>query len=151
MWGIFFSCIFLCLFIKIGKIGKNIALYYYIALRKILLNEIFHSLICRMFVPFLDCLDVNRGQFTFDAEGNDVPTSKYFSRVPHVPTATSGITLGRGYDLKERKKKDVEEHLKDVGIDEKTAKKIAKGVKLKGRNATDFLKVRFIYACKIKK
>jgi hypothetical protein len=137
---------FLCfqIYFKIGKIGKNIAVYYYIALRKILSNEIFHSLICRMFVPFLDCLDVIRGQFTFDAEGNDVPTSKYFSRVPHVPTATSGIILGRGYDLKERKKKDVEEHLKHVGIDEKTAKKIAKGVKLKGRNATDFLKVRFI-------
>ena len=89
---------------------------------------------------FLECLVVIRGQLTFDAEGNDNPVSRFFSRIPRVPTTSSGITLGRGYDLSERKQKDVDKHLKDVGINKKTAEKISNGVKLKGKKATDFLK-----------
>lgn len=50
-------------------------------------------------------LKVPKGQLTFDAEGNDVDTSMYFSRCPHVPNnkgvviGASGITYGRGLDL----------------------------------------------------
>ncbi|MDM5058181.1 pesticin C-terminus-like muramidase [Aeromonas rivipollensis] len=50
-------------------------------------------------------LTVTKGQLTFDAEGNDVDTSMYFSRHPHVPNnrgvviGASGVTYGRGLDL----------------------------------------------------
>jgi len=42
-----------------------------------------------------DKLRVPRGQLTFDAEGLDVP-GRFFSRVLHVPSGASGVTLGRG-------------------------------------------------------
>ncbi len=51
-------------------------------------------------------LTVPKGQLTFDAEGNDVDTSIYFSRKPHIPMqrdgtviGQSGITYGRGLDI----------------------------------------------------
>ncbi|GAA4499118.1 pesticin C-terminus-like muramidase [Pseudaeromonas paramecii] len=50
-------------------------------------------------------LTVPKGQLTFDAEGNDIDTSIYFSRHPHVPNnrgvviGASGVTYGRGLDL----------------------------------------------------
>lgn len=51
-------------------------------------------------------LTVTKGQLTFDAEGNDVDTSIYFSRKPHIPMqrdgtviGQSGITYGRGLDV----------------------------------------------------
>ncbi|WP_181364618.1 pesticin C-terminus-like muramidase [Aeromonas sp. HMWF014] len=51
-------------------------------------------------------LTVPKGQLTFDAEGNDVDTSIYFSRKPHIPMqrdgtviGQSGVTYGRGLDV----------------------------------------------------
>lgn len=37
---------------------------------------------------------------TFDQEGLENPGKKYHSRVPHVPSSSSGVTIGRGYDMK---------------------------------------------------
>src|SRR5690606_34158303 len=51
---------------------------------------------------FGDCLTMSQGQVTFDAEGNDIPGNAYFSRVLHWPGGASGVTIGRGYDMKER-------------------------------------------------
>jgi len=43
---------------------------------------------------------VKKGQVTFDAEGTDIESSKYFSRVIHWPgNALSRVTIGRGYDM----------------------------------------------------
>ncbi|OLS59729.1 hypothetical protein PSEMO_54010 [Pseudomonas putida] len=61
-------------------------------------------------------LKVPHGQLTFDVEGNDIETSKYFSRVVHWPGGASGITIGRGYDMGQRP--DPESDLKMVGIKE---------------------------------
>jgi len=47
-------------------------------------------------------LEVPHGQLTFDAEGNNVPGSPYYSRVAHCPGGISGVTIGRGYDLGHR-------------------------------------------------
>nr|WP_249920609.1 hypothetical protein [Salmonella enterica] len=53
----------------------------------------------------LKWLTVPFGQLTFDAEGNDIGGSIYFSRHPHVPNnrgvviGISGVTLGRGLDF----------------------------------------------------
>ena len=87
-------------------------------------------------------LQVSRGQVTFDSEGNDNQKTKYFSREPHVPSSASGITIGRGYDLKERKQQEVYQDLLDAGIPESTAKKISGGVDLKGKEAKNYLKVK---------
>ena len=50
-------------------------------------------------------LIVPKGQLTFDAEGNDIDSSIYFSRKSHIPNnngiviGNSGVTLGRGLDI----------------------------------------------------
>ncbi|TOD66167.1 hypothetical protein CGJ60_05560 [Vibrio parahaemolyticus] len=50
-------------------------------------------------------LTVPKGQFTFDSEGDDNPSSPYFSRQAHVPNNSgvvvgrSGVTIGRGLDM----------------------------------------------------
>jgi hypothetical protein len=44
---------------------------------------------------------VAKGQATYNSEGNE--GGKYHSRKAHHPTAASGVTIGRGYDLKEKK------------------------------------------------
>ena len=62
-------------------------------------------------------LTVPYGQLTFDAEGNDDPNSRYFSRVAHVPPGGSGVTIGRGYDLGNFTQSKVEEGLVQAGID----------------------------------
>src|SRR5262249_51741927 len=45
-------------------------------------------------------LQVSQGQVTFDAEGNDLVASPYYSRKIIWPgNAESGVTIGRGYDM----------------------------------------------------
>ena len=88
----------------------------------------------------LDPLQVNRGQITFDSEGNDQPGSIYFSRKAHVPSSASGITIGRGYDLKERTQPKVYSDLVGIGIPASIARKFSNGVGLKGQTARNYLK-----------
>ncbi|WP_281075697.1 pesticin C-terminus-like muramidase [Klebsiella quasivariicola] len=58
----------------------------------------------------LKWLTVPKGQLTFNAEGNDIESSIYFSRHPHVPNnrgvviGISGVTFGRGLDLGQQSK-----------------------------------------------
>src|SRR5690606_23616824 len=53
----------------------------------------------------------------FDAEGNDIEGSHFFSRVPHwPPVGASGVTIGRGYDVGHQP--DVRGDLESVGISE---------------------------------
>ncbi|MBI5276888.1 MAG: hypothetical protein HY854_10545 [Burkholderiales bacterium] len=86
-----------------------------------------------------DYLTVTQGQVTFDAEGNDDPKSPHFSRVLHWPGGKSGVTIGRGYDLKSRNAGSVESDLTKASLDNETAKAIAKGVGLSGQAAMDFV------------
>ncbi|CAB4007938.1 Cytoplasmic dynein 1 heavy chain 1, partial [Paramuricea clavata] len=85
-------------------------------------------------------LEVSRGQVTFDSEGNDIPGNIYFSRKPHVPSSASGITIGRGYDLKERKRCPVHKDLLRAGIPANIARIFSRGVGLKGQEAKNYLK-----------
>lgn len=69
----------------------------------------------------LKWLKVERGQLTFDVEGNDLedpanPLHMYFSRKVHWPGGVSGITIGRGYDLGQRPTPETD--LAAVGIKE---------------------------------
>ncbi|AWM36980.1 hypothetical protein GobsT_51380 [Gemmata obscuriglobus] len=87
-----------------------------------------------------DDLKVPRGQLTFDAEGNDDPKSVHFSRRPHVPSASSGVTIGRGYDLKERSIAQAEKDLTAAGVPGPTAKSLADGAGKKGDDAKAYVK-----------
>ncbi|WP_326508870.1 bacteriophage T4 gp5 trimerisation domain-containing protein [Noviherbaspirillum album] len=86
----------------------------------------------------LDSLKVDRGQLTFDAEGNDDPKSPYFSRHPHWPGGNSGVTLGRGYDMKMRTPESVYRDLTNAGMSPERAAALAKGALLQGEAAKKF-------------
>lgn len=60
-------------------------------------------------------LIVPQGQFTFDAEGNDIEGDLHFTRVAHAPPGASGITIGRGYDLGQRPNPEKDLSLAGVG------------------------------------
>lgn len=78
------------------------------------------------------------GQLTFDAEGMEKP-GRYFSRVPHVPGASSGVTIGRGYDMKERSKEEILDDLRSAGVAAGKAKKLSQCSGYFGKNAKTFL------------
>lgn len=86
-----------------------------------------------------DPLKVNKGQITFDAEGNDTATSAYFSRTIHWPGGVSGVTVGRGYDLGQRTKKEVEGHLATAGITGTQASILIGGIGKTGKTAGDYV------------
>lgn len=83
---------------------------------------------------------VKKGLVTYDAEGNDIQASKYFSRVIHWPgNSLSGVTIGRGYDMGNRTKVVVKQDMIKAGIPAKTAKALSEGAGLKGAKAKEFV------------
>lgn len=94
--------------------------------------------------PAEDPFKVPKGQITFDSEGLESPdpTSKshrYHSRKPHVPTDSSGVTIGRGYDMKTKSKDKIISDLTKSGVDKKTAEKLAGAAGLSGKEAKDYI------------
>ena len=83
-------------------------------------------------------LIVPRGQLTFDAEGSDTP-GPYFSRILHVPPGASGVTLGRGYDMKQRTKTQIRAELTSVGISESVVDVLCGATELTARDARRFI------------
>jgi hypothetical protein len=75
--------------------------------------------------PATGDFEVPRGQLTFDSEGMENPGGRYHSRVLHVPTSSSGATIGRGYDMKERSKDEIGEDMLAAFLHEEGAKKLA--------------------------
>lgn len=84
-----------------------------------------------------DPLKVERGQMTFDAEGRE--GGRWHSRKPHVPSESSGLTIGRGYDMKHRGAKGIEKDLLAAGLSEVDAKLYAGAAGLSGKTASDYL------------
>ncbi len=60
------------------------------------------------------------------------------SNVLHWPGGSSGVTLGPGYDMKERTEAAIAKDMQAIGQPADTAKKIAKGTGLKGDSAKKF-------------
>jgi hypothetical protein len=86
----------------------------------------------------LKWLKVPRGQLTFDAEGNDIEGSHFFSRVPHwPPVGASGVTIGRGYDVGHQP--NVRDDLEGVGISEPLLSWLSGGKGLTKNMARDYL------------
>ncbi|XP_057313644.1 uncharacterized protein LOC130654963 [Hydractinia symbiolongicarpus] len=73
------------------------------------------------------------------AEGNNNPKSIYFSRRAHVPPGGSGLTIGRGYDMKERSKEEAYNDLIKAGVPKEQAEKLSGGAKLQGNAAKNYL------------
>ncbi len=64
-------------------------------------------------------LTVPYGQKTFDAEGQE--GGPYHSRKPDVPSESSGVTIGRGYDMKYRDAQTIYDQLTAAGIPDSVA------------------------------
>lgn len=96
-------------------------------------------------VVFLDNLKKQnntliRGKLTYDAEGNNIPGSPYYSRVIHWPgNEASGVTLGRGYDMGGRTESEIYHDMISAGIDENKAQKISQASNYKGTAAKLFV------------
>lgn len=79
----------------------------------------------------------SEGRLTWDAEGQE--GGRYHSRILHVPTASSGLTLGRGYDLRDRPRVNAQQQLAHAGIEASTAGLLAGAVRLRGSAARAFI------------
>ncbi len=81
-----------------------------------------------------------KGTLTYNAEGNNTPSSQFYSRVIHWPgNAESGVTLGRGYDMGNRSEATIYNDMITSGIDSRTAKKISLARGYKGSAANVFV------------
>ncbi|MCA7001522.1 pesticin C-terminus-like muramidase [Dickeya solani] len=91
-------------------------------------------------------MDIKEGLFTFNAEGDDIPNSLYFSRKIHWPgnpaickDIASGVTIGRGFDLGQRTQSESYYHLMSAGIPQEKAMMISEGSGMHGCEASDFV------------
>jgi hypothetical protein len=77
------------------------------------------------------------GLVTWSSEGQE--GGRFHSRRLHVPTAGSGLTLGRGYDMKCRSVATVIQDLTAAGVTLADATRIAGGAGLSGEDARRFI------------
>lgn len=84
-----------------------------------------------------DPYKVTRGQVTFDAEGEETATQT--SRDLEVPSDNSGVTIGRGYDMKERDADEIFRDMINAGVSEAIANKLKKASGLSGDTARAFI------------
>lgn len=77
------------------------------------------------------------GLLTWNAEGNE--GGPYHSRKLHVPSESSGVTVGRGYDLRRKKSALIRKDLAAAGLKPDVISKLASAVGLKGKQAKQFI------------
>jgi hypothetical protein len=77
------------------------------------------------------------GHLTFESEGQE--GGPYHSRRLHVPSANSGLTIGRGYDMKLRSKSEIRDDLAKAGLAITEAALISQAAGLKGEEAEEFI------------
>lgn len=80
----------------------------------------------------------SKGQLTFENEGNE--GGPYHSRTLHVPSDSSGLTIGRGYDMKMKTKVQIKNDLIAAGVIEADAETISGAAGMAGRTAEKFIK-----------
>ena len=56
----------------------------------------------------------------------------------HWPGGASGVTLGPGYDMRDRSRAEVEQKLRDIGINSSLVSRVAAGAGLRGEAARKF-------------
>lgn len=77
------------------------------------------------------------GIVTWESEGAE--GGIYHSRKLHVPSNYSGLTIGRGYDFKEKKQTTIISNLTSSGIENKYIQMLKKAVGLFGNSAKQFI------------
>ncbi len=82
-------------------------------------------------------MTITEGKLTYDAEGNE--GGRYHSRVLHAPGENSGLTIGRGYDMKEKSTEKIDRDLTNAGVDADMAAIISRASGLAGSNAKNFI------------
>lgn len=80
-----------------------------------------------------------KGRLTFLAEGSANKKSRYYSRIAHVPSRLSGVTIGRGYDMRFRSQEQIERELAAAGLNSRSAKRLSAAAGLKGEEAKEFI------------
>jgi hypothetical protein len=88
--------------------------------------------------PHSPHLKVTFGQATFDAEGQEAPNI-FFSRRLHHPSASSGVTIGRGYDMRHRSRSQITEELMKAGVSPENAQWMAQAAGMSGKDARAFV------------
>ena len=87
--------------------------------------------------PSSPYLKVSFGQATFDAEGQEA-LNTYFSRQIHHPSGASGVTIGRGYDMRHRSRAQIESELARAGVSDADAAWLAQAAGKHGQAARAF-------------
>ena len=77
------------------------------------------------------------GKLTYDAEGME--GGRYHSRILHVPADTSGVSLGRGYDFKEKSSIKIKNDLVQAGVAPDVAETLSQASGLYGDLARTFI------------
>jgi hypothetical protein len=75
----------------------------------------------------------DRGRLTFDSEGNE--GGRYHSRTLHVPGLSSGLTIGRGYDMGAKSPGQITSDLVAAGVDLASAKTVSGAATLRGEKS----------------
>ena len=83
-------------------------------------------------------LHPSSGDVTFQSEGQE--GGPYHSRKLHVPSGTSGLTIGRGYDMGGKSATQIILDLTNAGMSADDAKTLAKAHGLRGKAAENFIK-----------
>ena len=86
--------------------------------------------------PKIMSLSEDGRKFVFSHEAGDGSRTGHL----HHPSGHSGVTLGPGYDMKDRKPEAIAADLKAIQVDHTTALAAAKGAGLHDQAATDFAK-----------
>jgi hypothetical protein len=84
-----------------------------------------------------NALAPDRGQVTFDSEGQE--GGKYHSRVLHVPGDSSGLTIGRGYDMRSKLAATIVSDLTAAGVSLEDAKTLSAAAGLSGADAKKYI------------
>ncbi|MGL4828241.1 hypothetical protein KSS82_14245 [Vibrio mimicus] len=79
----------------------------------------------------------SKGLFTFESEGQE--GGRYHSRILQVPSLQSGLTIGRGYDCKDKSSLKIENDLLAAGISHQYSKTIALSSGLAGEKVKSFI------------
>lgn len=77
------------------------------------------------------------GMLTFTSEGQE--GGLYQTRYPHVPDKNSGLTIGRGYDLKTKSKTEILKDFVHAGISLKDAQTFTEAQGLQGKRAKKYI------------
>lgn len=85
----------------------------------------------------MSALQPTLGKLTFESEGAE--GGLYHSRILHVPSDVSGLTIGRGYDMKSKDSAKIKKDLVAAGVNLKDAEILSHAAGLFGQNAETFI------------